>query len=478
MIKFNSENELLTFYNRFKNKKLDEISSHLDKSVRDNISTNKGMVGQIFEGLTGRIPNNNPSPDIENLGIELKVLPLKKGQDGYMSKERSKIKNINYKNLFNEDWKRSKLKAKINKILFNAYEHPIGARFDDISRFKYLGPILFNLGDSRDYDIIKSDWEKIKEMVMNLNAHLLSESLFIKLSASTSGTGRNIDYHKDALPAKERSYSFKVNFLNNIYHKRLENLTTPQPILQKKFEHNIKDIINDKINGKTIGELTSEYNFQYKNPKNTVFLIIKKILKKNGNYSIEDIKSNGVTIKTVPVNPRTLTPWEDMSFPKMSLVDLLYEEWDATNNSNLYESSLKVELENKFIFVPIFKEKERVGSKYKFQDYNDWKFARAIYWKPSNHEIEGIKKEWEFCKSLILNNQVRTKEIKQKNRIIQANNLLKGSKSEYIHIRPHTSDSNNIDIYFRQHTNGKISICWQSFWLNKKFVGKIIKFLI
>ena len=48
------------------------------------------------------------------------------------------------------------------------------------------------------------------------------------------------------------------------------------------------------------------------------------------------------------------------------------------------------------------------------------------------------------------------------------------SKTRYIHLRPHTSKSTNIDKPYEDYTKGKISISWQSFWLNKNFVSKII----
>ena len=79
------------------------------------------MVGQIFEGITGRRPNTSPHPDIEELNIDLKVLPLKKVNNTFVSKERSKLTSINYKKILNDDWKDTYLRKKIDKILFIAY---------------------------------------------------------------------------------------------------------------------------------------------------------------------------------------------------------------------------------------------------------------------------------------------------------------------------------------------------------------------
>ena len=120
---FKSEKELLSFYKKFKGKNLLELKSLLDEDIESKIGSNKGMVGQIFEGLTGRPPNSSEEPDIEELGIELKAIPFKRLKNNSLSsKERSKLKSINYKTLLHETWKDSFLIKKINKILFLAIQ--------------------------------------------------------------------------------------------------------------------------------------------------------------------------------------------------------------------------------------------------------------------------------------------------------------------------------------------------------------------
>ena len=90
---FKTERELLSFFRCHKGKTLYELKRLLDTEILEKINTNKGIVGHIFEGMTGRAPNSSPNPDIEELDIDLKVLPLRNGS----SKERSKLKSINYK---------------------------------------------------------------------------------------------------------------------------------------------------------------------------------------------------------------------------------------------------------------------------------------------------------------------------------------------------------------------------------------------
>ena len=93
----------------------------------------------IFEAM--RI--NNKEPDIKNLGIDLKVIPVRElVKGGFTVKERSKINSINYSKLRNEKWHTSRVRYKSN-ILFNAPGSSWCA-FDDLDTW-YFGPVLFSL---------------------------------------------------------------------------------------------------------------------------------------------------------------------------------------------------------------------------------------------------------------------------------------------------------------------------------------------
>ena len=93
---FNSEIELISYYSKFKNFSLKKIKQHVEVSYPEiQLKTNKGIVGQVLESLIGNAPNNDPNPDVANLGIELKVMPLRKVSNSLLPKERSKIKITN-----------------------------------------------------------------------------------------------------------------------------------------------------------------------------------------------------------------------------------------------------------------------------------------------------------------------------------------------------------------------------------------------
>ena len=182
---FKSERDLLSFFRKFKGKNLYELKNLLDGEIETKISLNKGMVGQIFEGLTGRPPNSSKFPDIKELGVELKAIPFRRLKNNSLSsKERSKLKSINYKTLLHETWKESLLRKKINKILFIVYEHPPGYRFNELEHLKYVGSFLFDLNTREEKNQIENDWQKLKNEVCSFRAHKLTEPMFKFLSAS------------------------------------------------------------------------------------------------------------------------------------------------------------------------------------------------------------------------------------------------------------------------------------------------------
>ena len=206
MIIFKNILDLKMFYDQFKNQSLNSIYNYVsDNYCHINLTTNKGIAGQLLEALIGNSPNSNPNQDVLNLGIELKVLPLRKISSRLQPKERSKIKSINYNQIIHEEFNSSLLRKKISKILFLMYEHPTGKTYKNWEEFIFKGSLLYEL-NNENQNIVESDWYKIKHKVINENADKLSESEGVILGACTSGTGKLLSYGKNK-KAKQRSYS-------------------------------------------------------------------------------------------------------------------------------------------------------------------------------------------------------------------------------------------------------------------------------
>jgi DNA mismatch repair protein MutH len=472
---FKNVQDLESFYKNFENKTLKTLSDYVGHTYpKISIYTNKGIAGQILEAVIGNAPNSNPNPDVKDINVELKVLPLRKIGNQIQPKERSKIKSINYNKIINEEWQTSDVRNKMDKILFLLYEHPSGKTYKDWEEFLFKGTLLYEVKNEKE-NIVQEDWEQIKYKVQSEIAHNISEGDSKILGACTSGTGKEIVYGYYKNTAKQRSYSLKHNYLKVFYQENKEGQKYSSLNLDEKVEPQnfVLNEFNKILKGNNLKFLVEKFNVEFSpKAKSSFSLLINRILKVDDNKKIRELEENGIVIKTIPVSPQN-KPWEAMSFPKFSLVDLVEEEWDSDEN----EADFKNIITQGFIFIPIIKEKEKYiekgKTKYRYKDWTTWKIGKSVYWKANTAELLKIEQEWEKAKGIVKKG-VQVTKVQYGSGIRQENNLLKSSDTKILHIRPHANDSRDIDKPYFEYTNNKVEISWQSFWLNKKFTEKII----
>lgn len=474
MIKFESVDELQKYYSKFTGEQLGTLHTFIQSNFPHiSLKTNKGIVGQVLEAIIGNPPNSSPHADVKNLGVELKVLPLRKANNKLQPKERSKIKSINYKTIVEESWYTSDLKSKIEIVLFLLYEQPTGKTYKDWKQFIFKGTLIHRL-DSSTENIVKEDWEGIQYKVKNKNADQLSEGDGKILGACTSGTGKLVLYNQKSL-AKQRSYSFKHSYLKTYYFEnkkrvKYESLSVDSKL---KLEEYVVDKINQEFEGKSLRELVERFDVKFSsNSKSGFSNLIKALFKISKKAQIRDFDENGIVIKTVPIDFKK-TPFEAMSFPKFSLVDLIDEEWEPMDDcsGDGPEAVFKNIISQTFIFIPIIKNKRNK----KYNHWHEWKLGKSVSWKANYDELKIIENEWSTAKKLITDNKVEVWKEKHGDGFRQMNNLLKSKETKIIHLRPHAKNSDDIDIPYFEYTNGKIRITWQSFWLNKSFVESKLK---
>jgi DNA mismatch repair protein MutH len=467
MENFRDIGELEKFYEQFENTRLESLFEYINTNYPQiAISTNKGVVGQVLEALIGNAPNSDPNPDVGNLGIELKVLPIRKVGGRIQPKERSKIKSINYNTLIDEVWMSASVKKKIQKILFLIYEQPTDKTYRDWPELYFKGTLLFELNDKNEATI-KKDWQGIQKKVKYELAQTLSEGDSKILGASTSGKGKLITYGNGS-QAKQRSFSLKHTYLKVFYNEQKNNIKYQSLDLQRdvQLEDFIISRLNEALSEKNLSNVVALYDVPFSPASKSGFrLLLDKVLKVKDGRQVLELDEQDIVIKTVPVN-RNYKPWESMSFPKFSLLDLIDEEWEGDN-----ECELRKTLSKGYIFVPIVKEKEKVDGKYKFKSWESWVIGKAVFWKADKNELNKIRKEWEKTKQVVLND-VWTKQVKHGNGYRQENNLPKLNQTDVIHVRPHARNARDIDRPYYEYS--KIEISWQSFWLNAGFVGNIL----
>lgn len=417
---------------------------------------NKGEIGNIIQEYGFGIKANSlAEPDFIGESIELKIIPLTKGSNGYLRvKERTKVGLISYENLVIEKWESSHAKKKLSKILFIPVEH----NYNDARNSKILDAFLYQVENEEEYLTIKDDWERTKQLVIDGKAHSLSESQNKILAPSRAGSGGQNDWVIQPFSSEKalrRAFSLKPSYTNIVVKSRQEgdkiiNLSDDVHYHGK----NVIDVILQKLSlwkGKSLFEFIISENIVLGSGKNKNASLIRQLIGLKSKGTVREFEEIGLTIKITPRNSITNVAYEQMSFPHQPLASIIEE-------GDFEESQLRAYLQ-KFIFIPLLSDKKSE------KDPKNIFFGKPVIWIPNQIELDEIRKEWELCRDTLKNGLIfTTKKVNSKKGFITQTNLPKKSETKWIHMRPHARNSSDVDksVDF----NGRYCVK-MSFWLNQ-----------
>lgn len=177
-----SERELLKRANSLIGCTLGELATALKQNLNPNSSRSKGSLGQLLEIALGATSGSLAQPDFNDLGIELKTLPLsEKG----IPKESTYVCTAPIPHS-DRHWRQSRVYKKMAHVLWIPYldAHPIEDR-------KICTPLLWQMPTDIEA-VLKQDWEELTEAIHlgcieNLSAHL-GTYLQIRPKAANSHT--------------------------------------------------------------------------------------------------------------------------------------------------------------------------------------------------------------------------------------------------------------------------------------------------
>ncbi len=157
-----NEAELLAHSKKIEGLRISDLGEIVARMDLIHRKRTKGLVAQLVEKEYFRIPTNSDErPDFQNLGIELKVSPLKlvKTTGWYNAKERNVIKMVDYFDVLeNKNWKDSKLVHKLHRVLFVLYVHD---KEKPATEWQIVSTFLWSPSEDqgrliqKDYDIIR-----------------------------------------------------------------------------------------------------------------------------------------------------------------------------------------------------------------------------------------------------------------------------------------------------------------------------------
>ncbi len=447
----NDKNSILKYAKLLKGKTLREAC---DENILKHNYSGKGNFGQILEKFYFLYePNSDSEPDFAIAGLELKSTPLKQLQNKeYRSKERLVLNIINYLDVVKQNFETSTFWKKNANILLIFYLHKAGYDILD-----YLIKLVdeWNFPNT-DLEIIKKDWQLIKQKIADGKAHELSEGDTFYLGACTKGANANTTRKQpfSDIPAKQRAYSLKQGYVNHIIASIANEATgiygklIPSVAIAKK--QTIEEIVISKFKpyyNKTVEQILKKTGVKINTTAKSFYAnLTKAILGIELNKEIEEFEKAEIIVKTVRLKENNL-PKEDISFPNFKYEEIVNEEWD--------ESNFKDILEHKFLFVFFqFENEELVLRKVKF-------------WNMPYADILEAEKVWAKTKEIVSKGKI-VREVKDG---IRYTNFPNKSFNSVSHVRPHaTNASDTYPLPKKDKLTKAKEYTKHCFWLNNTYV--------
>lgn len=435
----------------------------IDKSGRVENVNSKGHLGQIIEeSFFGYKINSKSEADFLELGVELKVTPVRRNKNGTISaKERLVLNIINYIEEANKAFETSSFWTKNNSILMMFYQwEPQVSRSDYAILKSYLHEF-----SEEDLEVIRKDWEVITEKIRSGRAHELSEADTNYLAASTKGATKNSlrpQPYSETM-AMQRAFSLKQSYMTTLIRRVIDNKELTSFTNKNELkEKTIEQLINERFKpfvGQSLEEISINNSITI-NPKSKSFLqvFVSTLLGIKGTKlsDIEEFSKANIEFKTVRLEPNCL-PREHMSFRNVDFNKWVVEEWETSWLRTYFE-------ETKFLFV-VFKfhetKKENPNRKLYFHGIKLWNMPLP--------QIESNLKNFWFDVRNILNEGVTIKRKPWGTQYRYSNNLPGPATNGVCHLRPKARNRQDQV----QLPDGQM-LTKQAFWFDRAYVKSIL----
>lgn len=147
-----TENELLTRSNRLQGLSFAQLSMEVNIEIPSNPVHRKGWVGMALEHILGTDAKNKSEPDFQELGIELKTLPIaKSGRPA----ESTFVTSIPLLTIHHQNWRTSQCYAKLKRVLWI----PIEGDKDTPFEHRRVGNGFLWSPSEQEEEVLSSDWD-------------------------------------------------------------------------------------------------------------------------------------------------------------------------------------------------------------------------------------------------------------------------------------------------------------------------------
>ncbi len=198
---------------------LGQLAVQLNESVPADLRRAKGWVGVLLERALGATARSKAAPDFEQLGVELKTLPVSRAG---VPLETTFVCTIDVLQIGDLEWEHSRVWHKLRRVLWVPV---LGERQIPVAERQIGSAVLWSPSPSEQADL-RWDWEELAGLigrggVDDLTGHLGKYLQVRPKAANSRARRRGVDEHGRDVEVMPRGFYLRTAFTARILRQHL-----------------------------------------------------------------------------------------------------------------------------------------------------------------------------------------------------------------------------------------------------------------
>ena len=174
----------------------------------------KGWVGQLIEACLGATAGSRSVPDFEQIGVELKTIPI--GANG-LPTETTYICTTDLIDARKMGWHGSRVRKKLNRVLWL----PVQATRDMPMAERRVGSALIWSPSPTEYSALQADWDELTQMISMGQVELITAAIGKLLQIRPKGANAQsrtwgVDENGHRFKTLARGYYLRTQFTTKL----------------------------------------------------------------------------------------------------------------------------------------------------------------------------------------------------------------------------------------------------------------------
>ena len=219
-IKPASVNELMQRVDAIAGLTLGQLAEQYQFKTPDDLLREKGWTGQLIEYVLGATAGSKPTPDFEELGIELKTLPISfKGKP----LETTFVSVTPLLNVTGMTWQQSTVRKKLNHVLWL----PILGEREILPFHRTIGSGFLWQPSAEQDALLQRDWEEQMELIAlgrvdEISGHLGDVMQIRPKAANSKALTDAIGPNGQIIQTLPRGFYLKTSFTGEILKQQFQ----------------------------------------------------------------------------------------------------------------------------------------------------------------------------------------------------------------------------------------------------------------